>query len=47
MTQNNMCGKCKFFIIDGVKEYICSYHNVKVHGYDDKACNAFEKYEKE
>lgn len=42
MTQNNKCGKCKFFMIDDIK-YICTYHNCKVYGYNDKACNAFEK----
>lgn len=43
MTQNNKCGKCKFFMIDDIKTYICTYHNCKVQGYGDKACNAFEK----
>lgn len=42
MTQK--CGKCKFFMIDDIKEYICGYHHCKVQGYGDKACNAFEKY---
>ena len=42
MTQNNKCGKCKFFLIND--KYICTYHNCKLHGYSDKACNAFEKY---
>lgn len=43
MTQNNKCGKCKFFLIDDIKKYICTYHNCKVQGYADNACNAFEK----
>lgn len=44
MTQNNKCGKCKFFMVDDIKKYICTYHNCNVHGYGDTACNAFEKY---
>ena len=44
MTQNNKCGKCKFFLIDDIKTYICTYHNCNVQGYGEKACNAFEKY---
>lgn len=44
MTQNNKCGKCKFFMIDGIKEYICTWHNCKLQAYGDNACNAFEKY---
>ena len=44
MTQNNKCGKCKFFLIDDIKTYICTYHNCNVQSYGDKACNAFEKY---
>ena len=41
--KNNKCSKCKFFMIDGIKKYICTYHNRKLQGYGDKACNAFEK----
>lgn len=41
---NNECGKCKFFMIDNIKKYICTYHNCKLQSYNDKACNAFEKY---
>lgn len=44
MSQNNKCGKCKFFLIDDIKTYICTYHNCGLHGYGDKACNDFEKY---
>ena len=43
MTQNNKCGKCKFFLIDDIKKYICVYHNCQLHGYGDNACNDFEK----
>lgn len=44
--KNNKCNQCKFFMIDDIKKYICTYHNCKLHGYSDKACNAFEKYKK-
>ena len=44
MTQNNKCSKCKFFLVDDIKKYICTYHNCKLQDYNDKACNAFEKY---
>lgn len=39
----NKCGKCKFFMIDDIKKYICIYHNCKVQSFSDNACNAFEK----
>ena len=41
MTQK--CGKCKFFMIGNINEYICTYHNCHLQSYSDKACNAFEK----
>lgn len=44
LEAENKCGKCKFFMINGIKEYSCTYNNCKLQGYGSKACNAFEKW---